>query len=81
MPVVATSYRIKREHNLLVYGHAYGFGPSVAILSPWAEGGDLAAVLKREGAALTLFRRFQTVCSPLHSRRPLTDGKLDLEIS
>ncbi|KIK34764.1 hypothetical protein CY34DRAFT_617801 [Suillus luteus UH-Slu-Lm8-n1] len=56
MPVVATSYRIKREHNLLVYGHAYGFGPSVAILSPWAEGGDLAAALKREGAALTLVR-------------------------
>jgi serine/threonine protein kinase len=61
--------RIKRElricanlnhPNILpVFGYTYGFGPFIAIVSLWAENGNLTIYLKREGANLTLVRRFQ----------------------
>ncbi|KAG2073653.1 kinase-like protein [Suillus decipiens] len=49
------------EHpNILpVFGYTYGFGPFLAIVSPWAENGNLTVYLERESAALTLVRRFQ----------------------
>jgi serine/threonine protein kinase len=61
--------RIKRElvicanlnhPNILpVFGYTYGFGPFIAIVSPWAENGNLTVYLESDGAALTLVRRFQ----------------------
>ncbi|KAG2073654.1 kinase-like protein [Suillus decipiens] len=39
--------------------YTYGFGPFIAIVSPWAENGNLTVYLEREGAALTLVLRFQ----------------------
>ncbi|KAG2036658.1 kinase-like domain-containing protein [Suillus americanus] len=61
--------RIKRElricanlnhlNILPVFGYTYGFGPFIAIVSPWAENGNLTVYLEREGATLTLVRRFQ----------------------
>ncbi|KAG2343707.1 kinase-like protein [Suillus weaverae] len=50
---------LKHPNVLPVYGYTYGFGPFLAIVSPWAENGNLMVYLKREGAALTLVRRFQ----------------------
>ncbi|KAG1748387.1 kinase-like protein [Suillus paluster] len=54
------------EHtNILpVFGYTTGFGLFIAIVSPWAENGNLSTYLAREGEALTLVRRFQIV-SPL----------------
>ncbi|KAG2341993.1 kinase-like protein [Suillus weaverae] len=51
--------KLKHANILPVYGYIYGFGPFIAIVSPWAENGNLTAFLEREGAALTLVRRFQ----------------------
>ncbi|KAG1820905.1 kinase-like domain-containing protein [Suillus subaureus] len=61
--------RIKRElricanlnhPNILpVFGYTCGFGPFIAIVSPWADNGNLTVYLEREGADLTLVRRFQ----------------------
>ncbi|KAG2116788.1 kinase-like protein [Suillus clintonianus] len=66
---VATSQRITRElricailkhKNILpIYGYTYGFGPFIALVSPWAENGNLSSYLEREFANLTLVRRFQ----------------------
>ncbi|KAG2143611.1 kinase-like domain-containing protein [Suillus clintonianus] len=50
---------LKHENILPVYGYTYGFGPYIAIVSPWAENGSLTAYLERVGADLTLVRRFQ----------------------
>ncbi|KAG1747625.1 kinase-like domain-containing protein, partial [Suillus lakei] len=50
---------LKHPNTLPVYGYTYGFGPFPAIVSPWAENGNLTAYLEREGAALTLVRRFR----------------------
>ncbi|KAG2343704.1 kinase-like protein [Suillus weaverae] len=50
---------LKHPNILPIYGYTYGFGPFLAIVSPWAENGNLTDYLKREGAALTLVRRFQ----------------------
>ncbi|KAG1794073.1 kinase-like domain-containing protein [Suillus subaureus] len=58
---------LKHANILPVYGYTYGFGPFLAIVSPWAEGGNLTVYLEREGAALTLARRFQ-LASPLFLR-------------
>ncbi|KAG2068972.1 kinase-like protein [Suillus decipiens] len=44
---------------LRVFGYTHGFGPFIAIVSHWAENGNLTIYLEREGAALTLVRRFQ----------------------
>ncbi|KAG2101831.1 uncharacterized protein F5147DRAFT_655156 [Suillus discolor] len=38
---------------------AKAFGPFPAIVSPWAENGNLTVYLKRQGGALTVVRRFQ----------------------
>ncbi|KAG1891986.1 kinase-like domain-containing protein [Suillus subluteus] len=51
--------KLKHANVLPIYGYTAGFGPFVAIVSPWAENGNLTAYLEREGAALTLVRRFQ----------------------
>ncbi|KAG0703877.1 kinase-like protein [Suillus ampliporus] len=50
---------LKHANILPVYGYTSGFGPFIAIVSPWAENGNLTAYLNNEGAALTLIRRFQ----------------------
>ena len=88
---VAISQRIKRElricanlkhANILpVYGYTRGFGPFIAIVSPWAENGNLSDYLELEGAALTLVRRFEIVSLPCISCRPQTDGNLSSRIS
>ncbi|KAG0703878.1 kinase-like domain-containing protein [Suillus ampliporus] len=49
----------KHANILPVYGYTSGFGPFIAIVSPWAENGNLTAYLEREGENLTLVRRFQ----------------------
>ncbi|KAG2361741.1 hypothetical protein BDR07DRAFT_1485519 [Suillus spraguei] len=64
--------RIKRELRICakiqhldilpVYGYMYGFGPFIAIVSPWAENGNLSEYLEREGVALTRIRRFRIGC-------------------
>ncbi|KAG1848908.1 kinase-like domain-containing protein, partial [Suillus subluteus] len=50
---------LNHPNILRVFGYTYGFGPFIAIVSPWAENGNLTIYLEREGAALTLVRRFQ----------------------
>ncbi|KAG0703895.1 kinase-like protein, partial [Suillus ampliporus] len=50
---------LKHENILPVYGYTSGFGPFLALVSPWAENGNLTTYLEREGATLTLVRRFQ----------------------
>ncbi|KAG1870956.1 kinase-like domain-containing protein [Suillus tomentosus] len=50
---------LNHANILRIYGYTYGFGPFPAIVSPWAENGNLTIYLEREGAALTLVRRFQ----------------------
>ncbi|KAG1901446.1 kinase-like domain-containing protein, partial [Suillus fuscotomentosus] len=49
-----------------IYGYTYGFGPFPAIVSHWAERGNLSDYLKREGAALTLLRKFRIVSLLYH---------------
>ncbi|KAG2737232.1 kinase-like protein, partial [Suillus brevipes Sb2] len=50
---------LKHANILPVYGYTHGFGPFIAIVSPWAENGNLSDYLELEGAALTLVRRFE----------------------
>jgi len=50
---------LKHANILPVYGYTYGFGPFLAIVSPWAENGNLSDYLELEGAALTLVKRFR----------------------
>ncbi|KAG2343686.1 kinase-like protein [Suillus weaverae] len=50
---------LKHANILPVYGYMYGFGPFIALVSPWAENGNLSDYLELEGAALTLVRRFR----------------------
>jgi serine/threonine protein kinase len=47
---------LKHANILPVYGYTYGFGPFLAIVSPWAENGNLSDYLELEGAALTLVK-------------------------
>ncbi|KAG1896439.1 kinase-like domain-containing protein, partial [Suillus fuscotomentosus] len=60
---------LKHPNILSVYGYTYGFGPFIAIVSPWAENDNLSDYLELEGAALTLVRRFQIVMIlfPVHA--------------
>ncbi|KAG1754677.1 kinase-like protein, partial [Suillus occidentalis] len=51
--------KLKHANILPVYGYTHGFGPFLAIVSPWAENGNLSDYLEHEGAALTLVRRFE----------------------
>ncbi|KAG1811636.1 kinase-like domain-containing protein [Suillus variegatus] len=50
---------LKHANILPVFGYTHGFGPFPAIVSPWAENGNLTVYLEREGEALTLVQRFQ----------------------
>ncbi|KAG1888535.1 kinase-like domain-containing protein [Suillus subluteus] len=50
---------LKHVNVLPVYGYTSGFSPFIAIVSRWAENGDLTAYLEREGKTLTVVRRFQ----------------------
>ncbi|KAG1794074.1 kinase-like domain-containing protein [Suillus subaureus] len=50
---------LKHPNILSVYGYTYGFGPFLAIVSPWAENGNLSDYLELKGEALTIVRRFQ----------------------
>ncbi|KAG1879130.1 kinase-like domain-containing protein [Suillus subluteus] len=50
---------LKHRNILSIYGYTHGFGPFMAIVSPWAENGNLSDYLKCVGPALTLVRRFQ----------------------
>ncbi|KAG1893441.1 kinase-like domain-containing protein [Suillus fuscotomentosus] len=50
---------LKHPNILRVYGYTYGFGPFVAIVSPWAGNGNLTDYLELEGVALALVRRFE----------------------
>ncbi|KAG2115777.1 kinase-like domain-containing protein [Suillus discolor] len=50
---------LKHANILPIYGYTRGFGPFIAMVSPWAENGNLTVYLEREGAAFTLVRRFQ----------------------
>lgn len=68
--------RIRRElricallyhKNILpVYGWTSGFGPFIAIVSPWAENGNLMTYMEHSGETLTVIRRFQIVNLPLY---------------
>jgi serine/threonine protein kinase len=50
---------LKHANVLPVYGYTSGFGPFIAIVSRWAENGDLTAYLERKGKTLTVVQRFQ----------------------
>ncbi|KAG2349257.1 kinase-like protein [Suillus weaverae] len=50
---------LKHANVLPVYGYTSGFSPFIAIVSHWAENGDLTAYLKRVGKTLTAVQRFQ----------------------
>ncbi|KAG2156438.1 kinase-like domain-containing protein [Suillus clintonianus] len=50
---------LKHKNILPVYGYTNGFGPFIALVSPWAENGNLTAYLERVGATLTVLRRFE----------------------
>ncbi|KAJ8582914.1 kinase-like protein, partial [Rhizopogon salebrosus TDB-379] len=39
--------RLKHTNILPVYGYTFGFGPVMAIVSPWAENGNLTAYIGR----------------------------------
>ncbi|KAG1763571.1 kinase-like domain-containing protein [Suillus placidus] len=50
---------LKHANILPIYGYTYGFGPFIAIVSPWAENGNLSDYLELEGVGLTRVRRFR----------------------
>ncbi|KAJ8581389.1 kinase-like protein [Rhizopogon salebrosus TDB-379] len=55
-----TCARLKHPNILSVYGYTFGFGPFMAIVSPWAENGNLTAYMEHaDTATLTVVRRFQ----------------------
>ncbi|KAJ8588694.1 kinase-like protein [Rhizopogon salebrosus TDB-379] len=49
--------RLHHQNILPVYGYTYGFGRLMAIVSPWAENGNLGTYLQRE--TLTVVSRFR----------------------
>ncbi|KAG2142800.1 kinase-like domain-containing protein [Suillus bovinus] len=51
--------KLNHPNILHIYGYTHGFGPFPAIVSLWAENGNLTVYLERQGASLTLVRRFQ----------------------
>ena len=61
-----TCARLKHPNILTVYGYTYGFGPFMAIVSRWAENGNLITYLEREDATYTLVRRFEIVRLVVH---------------
>ncbi|KAJ8589062.1 kinase-like protein [Rhizopogon salebrosus TDB-379] len=50
---------LEHRNILPVYGWTSGFGPFIAIVSPWAENGNLMTYMEHSGATLTVVRRFQ----------------------
>ncbi|KAG2148894.1 kinase-like protein [Suillus clintonianus] len=54
-----TCARLKHANILPVYGYTYGFGTFMAIVSPWAENGNLTTYLENENASISAIRRFQ----------------------
>ncbi|KAG2128969.1 kinase-like protein [Suillus clintonianus] len=50
---------LQHKNILPVYGYTNGFGPFIALVSPWAANGNLTAYLERVGADLTLFRKYK----------------------
>ncbi|KAG2753698.1 kinase-like protein, partial [Suillus brevipes Sb2] len=58
---IRTCARLQHHNILSVYGYTYGFGLFMAIVSPWAENGNLTTYLEREDAHLTMVRRFQII--------------------
>ena len=77
MPEVAIFQRIRHEFNICarlehpnilpVHGFTSGFGPFLAIVSPWAEKGNLTNYLEREDANISVVKRFQLVNMSLYS--------------
>ncbi|KAG1803967.1 kinase-like domain-containing protein [Suillus subaureus] len=62
---------MENHHNILsVYGYTYSFGSFMAIVSPWAENGNLTTYLDLEDGHLTMVRRFQIL-------RDITEGLLE----
>jgi len=53
--------RLKHQNIMPVHGYTSGFGPFMAIVSPWAENGNLSTYLERDDTSLTVIRRFQIV--------------------
>ncbi|KAG2369056.1 kinase-like domain-containing protein, partial [Suillus spraguei] len=51
--------KLNHPNILRILGYTYDFGPLSAIVSPWAENGNLTVYLEREGVALTCVRRFR----------------------
>ncbi|KAG2139193.1 uncharacterized protein EDB93DRAFT_1163848 [Suillus bovinus] len=45
--------KLSHINILHICGYTYGFGPLPAIVSLWAENGNLTVYLEREGAAPT----------------------------
>ncbi|KAG2156409.1 kinase-like domain-containing protein [Suillus clintonianus] len=50
---------MKHKNILPVYGYTTGFGPFMAIVSLWAENGNLTTYLKCQGKALAVVERFR----------------------
>jgi serine/threonine protein kinase len=57
--------RLEHVNILPVYGYTYGFGPFRAVVSPWADSGNLTTFLEHEDMALTVVRRFEIVILPI----------------
>jgi serine/threonine protein kinase len=78
--------RIKRElricanlehpNVLPVYGYTYNFGPFPAIVSPWAENGNLTDYLKLKGTGLNLLERFHILTNIITGLLYLHDGNV-----
>lgn len=56
-----TCARLKHTNILAVYGYTHGFGRLMAIVSAWAEKGNLTTYLEQEDAILTPVKRFEIV--------------------
>ncbi|OAX38599.1 kinase-like protein [Rhizopogon vinicolor AM-OR11-026] len=56
-----TCAKLKHPNILPVHGYTSGFGPFMAIVSPWAENGNLVDYLEREHANLPIIGRFRIV--------------------
>jgi serine/threonine protein kinase len=71
--------RLEHRNVLPVYGYAHGFGILMAIVSPWAENGNLTTYLKKKSVELDIIRRFQIV-SLCYACRRQTDNNVSLGI-
>ncbi|KAG2352488.1 kinase-like domain-containing protein [Suillus spraguei] len=55
---VGNSSGLKHRNILPVYGYSLGFGPLVAIVTPWADNGSLVHYLEWHGEMLSTRARF-----------------------